>query len=599
MDSDHVAGAVVSIVQNGRVSLLKGYGIADTAPVRAVDPVNTLFRIGSLSKTFTWILLMREVERGRVKLEAPINEYLPPELKVSDQGFKQPIRVIDLLSHAPGFEDTALGHLFTDKPEAILPLETYMARHRPDRVREPGQFSTYSNYGTALAGVIVSRLNGVDYETLVERDIFKPLGLASTTFREPYPARAGLPAPMSPELAKRLSKGFTWNGAYLKPNGVEYITSVGPAGAVSTNAADMARYMLLLLNNGRLGDATIYGSDTAKAFRTPVMKTPETVNGWTHGFMESTLPGGFKGYGHGGATQYFMTYMTVIPELDLGIFISTNTPPGALLTDRLTRVVVDRFYARSAPSYATAKPGMIKDPQNYVGPFVSTRRAYSGLEKFFMLVTGGVNVAVSPDGYLMTNAGGQSRAWVPTGRPGEFRAPQGDAKLTFALDENGRAVSAADPYNTSQLQRVGPLMDVRVLATLAGLALFTALWMLPTRFKRLRSKHYATATARRVDQVGFATSLLWIAAFVGAGVWVATMDPERFLYEFPGALVIVSVLSLLAALATIGLMLVTYLVWRDRADWPLRKALQHTVAAVLFGAFAIWLANWGLLSPWA
>jgi hypothetical protein len=77
------------------------------------------------------------------------------------------------------------------------------------------------------------------------------------------------------------------------------------------------------------------------------------------------------------------------------------------------------------------------------------------------------------------------------------------------------------------------------------------------------------------------------------------MDPERFLYEFPGALVIVSVLSLLAALATIGLMLVTYLVWRDRADWPLRKALQHTVAAVLFGAFAIWLANWGLLSPWA
>ncbi len=150
MTTGHIAGAAVSVVQNGQVVLKKGYGFA--APGRAVDPDNTLFRIGSISKTFTWIAVMKEVEAGRMRLSAPIDLYLPEPLQIPDQGFAQPILVRDLMSHSGGFEDRTLGQLFERSPDRIRPLADYLREERPRRVRPSGQVSVYSNYGAMLAG---------------------------------------------------------------------------------------------------------------------------------------------------------------------------------------------------------------------------------------------------------------------------------------------------------------------------------------------------------------------------------------------------------------------------------------------------------------
>jgi CubicO group peptidase (beta-lactamase class C family) len=82
MDRDHIAGVTIAVVQNGQVVLKKGYGVASLKDGRAVDPDKTLFRIASISKTFTWIALMNEVEAGRMRLDTPINLYLPePKLR--------------------------------------------------------------------------------------------------------------------------------------------------------------------------------------------------------------------------------------------------------------------------------------------------------------------------------------------------------------------------------------------------------------------------------------------------------------------------------------------------------------------------------------
>ena len=147
MDEQHVAGVAVSVVQNGRVVLNKGYGFASFDPLRPVDPDTTLFRIGSITKTFTWILAMRAVEAGKLDLDAPINRYLPPDLQVPDEGFAQPIRMRDLMTHSAGFEDRFAGILFIFDPTRIVPLESYLRDYRTHRVREPGVVTSYSNYG--------------------------------------------------------------------------------------------------------------------------------------------------------------------------------------------------------------------------------------------------------------------------------------------------------------------------------------------------------------------------------------------------------------------------------------------------------------------
>lgn len=168
-----------------------------------VDPERSLFRIGSASKTFTWTVIMQLVEEGRLSLDYPVNDHLPPALQVPDQGYDEPIRVRHLMTHSPGFEDTALGHLFVRDPGAVLSLEEYLARYRPARVRPPGVVTAYSNYGVSLAGAKVSAVAGVPFEAYVERRILEPLGMDHTTFREPLGEDAEarrLPAPMRKDL---------------------------------------------------------------------------------------------------------------------------------------------------------------------------------------------------------------------------------------------------------------------------------------------------------------------------------------------------------------------------------------------------------------
>ncbi|HEU4617487.1 MAG TPA: serine hydrolase domain-containing protein, partial [Gammaproteobacteria bacterium] len=274
MDQFHIAGAAVSVVQDGRLVLEKGYGFASLDPPRRVDPATTLFRIGSISKTFTWIEVMKAVEAGKMDLDAPINTYLPADLRIPDEGFERPIRLRDLLTHSPGFEDRVLGVLFVKDPNRLLTMHDALARYRPKRVREPGTISSYSNYGAVLAGAAVAEVEGAFWQDLIERDILGPLGLMHVTGREPYAPRADLPKPMPASLASDVSTGFHWNGAGFDGRGFEYISESAPAGAMSASAGDMARYMLLLLGDGTLDGVTVFGPEAARAFRTPMTSLP-------------------------------------------------------------------------------------------------------------------------------------------------------------------------------------------------------------------------------------------------------------------------------------------------------------------------------------
>jgi CubicO group peptidase (beta-lactamase class C family) len=131
MARDHIAGVTIAVVQNGQVVLKKGYGVASLKDGRKVDPDTTLFRVGSISKTFTWIALMNEVEAGRMRLDTPINVYLPEKLQLKDQGKKTPVRLRDLMTHTAGFEDRALGQLFERDPRRERSLELYLRQERP------------------------------------------------------------------------------------------------------------------------------------------------------------------------------------------------------------------------------------------------------------------------------------------------------------------------------------------------------------------------------------------------------------------------------------------------------------------------------------
>jgi CubicO group peptidase (beta-lactamase class C family) len=230
------AGAVVVIVKDGSVLTQRGYGYADLAARRPMDPERTLLRAGSVSKLFTWTALMQLVERGKVALDADVNTYLDFQIPARDG---KPITVRNLMTHTPGFEEQLKSALTYD-PAAAQPFDALLKRWIPERIFAPGTMPAYSNYGAALAGYIVQRVSGMAFDDYMEAHVLGPLGMTSSTFRQPLPS--GLQA--------RMAKGYATASSPERPF---EIVGLAPGGALSAPATDVAKFMLAHLQRGRLG----------------------------------------------------------------------------------------------------------------------------------------------------------------------------------------------------------------------------------------------------------------------------------------------------------------------------------------------------------
>ena len=178
----------------------------------------------------------------------------------------------------------------------------------------------YSNYSTALAGAIVAQVSGMEYESYVEQNILVPLGLAHTTFREQYTPTEGLPQPMSAELAAHMAQNIEMRSGAWQAVPHEHIVSMAPAGAAVSTAADMARYMLALLDPQRLEAAGVLKADTfAQTARAVVPERTGNAGDASRLLQYAARRRrqrlGVDNLSHGGATLHFRSFMVVTDDL--------------------------------------------------------------------------------------------------------------------------------------------------------------------------------------------------------------------------------------------------------------------------------------------
>src|SRR4030095_11161437 len=169
----HIAGATVSVVRDGALFFAKGYGSAGVKKQRPVSADSTMFRIGSISKLFTWTAVMQLVEQGEVDLNNDVNKKLHFKIPAT---FPEPITLTHVMTHTPGLEDDPRD-LFTEDSSHITPMGKWLPAHMPKRVRPPGTYAAYSNWATAMAGYIVERVSGMPFDTYVDQNILEPLGM--------------------------------------------------------------------------------------------------------------------------------------------------------------------------------------------------------------------------------------------------------------------------------------------------------------------------------------------------------------------------------------------------------------------------------------
>lgn len=603
MQEDHIPGVAVSVVQNGQVLLKKGYGFASFDPRRTVDPDNTLFRLGDLSAAFTWLAVLKEVERSHMRLDAPINLYLPEKLQVRDEGYAEPVRLRDLMDHASGFEDRALGRLYERDPERVRALEVYLRQERPRRVLAPGMRAEYSDYDAALAGEALSQVTGQAYENLIEAEILRPAGLAHTTFREPRSAISGLPAPMPPGLARNLAQGFRWNGVSTQPRAFAYAGQIAPAASASSTAADMARYMTMLLGGGSIDGQAVFGPATAQAQHTVLLGAGPGLPGWTYGLIQQRLPNGIDGFGLDGSDLSSHAGMITAPALGLGVFVAANSETAGALIHRLPVLLVEHFFA----SPVGGSPSAASDPKMlsrvYGGHYLSEQRRYGGLEKFVDLLTRQTTVEAQSDGLLVVRSPDDTGVWIQNGQPGRFIAPDRALASAFEL-KNGRAVRWFSPTAHQSFVRVGWFVQPAGLAILTVAVLIASLATLIGLSVRDRREFRQTTIQSRASALQTTASILWIVAILALAAWGsgALADHAQAFFNWPGVFILMaSACALVAALASGGQLLMLPGVWRGgrRLDsWSTGRKLTFTVTVALFVLFSSMLAVWGALEPW-
>ena len=290
------------------------------------------------------------MEQGKVDLDADVNTYLT-QFKIPAT-FPQPITLRNLMTHTPGLEDGALGYLIVKTSEQSPPLADALEAHMPARVRPPttdwndGTGASYSNWGTALAGLIVANVSGVSYDEYIERNIFEPLGMQPELVPRAAARRA---------IADGMSKGYRYKGT-PESGDFELIHHFGPAGSMSSTATDMARFMIAHLQNGRLGDARILQEETAEYAHSRQLSPSPYINGAGLGFYE-TWVNGRRLIGHAGDTMYFHTDLALLESENLGVFVSYNSSdvlPFSARTD-LIQAFMDRYYPATLPPLDRAR----------------------------------------------------------------------------------------------------------------------------------------------------------------------------------------------------------------------------------------------------
>lgn len=572
MEAEGVAGVTLAIVHDGDVILARGYGKSDVDRGLPVEPDATLFRPGSISKTFVWTAVMQLVEQGRLDLDTDIRTWLP-ELPLNLR-HPEPITLSHLMAHTPGFEESVMGHLFTNAPEKVMPLAEYLTRFQPAQVRPPGTVPAYSNFGTALAGLIVANVTGMPFEDYVERYLFEPLGMRSSTFREPWgPQRRDA---IDPDLEARISRGYRrQDGAFLAGD-FEFIGSIGPAGALSTTAQDMARWMLVHLQEGELDGMRILEADTARRMQQRHHGLDPELPGMAHGFIEGRVHG-WRSIGHGGGTVHFLSDMQMFPELGFGVFISTNTAGGQAVLRGFVRTLVERhFEAGPDPIPRSPLAESDDDSGRYAGAYLSSRYNHSTLER--MLNFPILQVESVAPGRLAVSGFGATQRYHQVAAD-TFRDMETGTVLRFVADERGRSVRVLHSgVPVMVFDRVGPLGNPRVLLSVLAACLLVLLCVPVGAWLRRGDPPLQTDVERWSSGLAVGTAVAWLgfAALLALGLMSLAGDLGNFFYAIPNGWIYTALaVGLIGAGLTVLSALLLIPVWGG-GDWSLWRRLRHS-----------------------
>ncbi len=314
MESQNIPGAAYVLVNKDRTLLKKGFGYATLGENKTkVDPDSTIFRIGSISKTFTAAALLQLVDMKMIDLDKDVNSYLS-EVRVPSS-FSEAVTSRHLLTHSSGFDELGGRRVFDS--EELIPLGEFL-KDQLIRIREPGILPSYSTHAIALAGLVVENVSKQSLENYMKQNIWDPLDMKMTSMAIPK------------GLANKIATGYELDNGINLPQPWEYYHTY-PASEINSTVMEMGNYMRLFLNKGSFLGKQVLSENAALSMTTQQLPKHEDVDGFAFGFYKRTRFG-VESFGHGGDMLGFSSFLMLLPEKELGFFIVSHHEGGSLRT---------------------------------------------------------------------------------------------------------------------------------------------------------------------------------------------------------------------------------------------------------------------------
>jgi len=385
-----LSGMAVGVVRDGRLVYAKGFGLANARENKPVTS-DTVFRIASISKTFTALAVMQLWEQGKFQLDEPVNRYLKTYQVVHPDPSTPPITIRHLLTHTSGLgESRSARELLKEavlqksedsyRPDQEMPSlgEYYQGRLVSDVA--PEKKWAYANHGFATLGQMIEDISGEPFSEYMRRHVFEPLGMLKTDFD------------LSDRVKAELAQGYVFKKGRLKP--VDYMQFPGrAAGSVLTSVSEMSMYLSALMNGGCNEHGTIIQPETLRMMMTPQYQPDPHLAAMGLGFFLEDLDSHPAAW-HGGSLEGFNSALWVAPADRMGIVVFANSNTRAIyslaqgwLRDLIGLPDVEKRFP---------VPGMLASPhlwQELVGTY-GLPRGFNSNARSWMTFGGEIDIAV-------------------------------------------------------------------------------------------------------------------------------------------------------------------------------------------------------------
>jgi CubicO group peptidase (beta-lactamase class C family) len=430
-----VPGFALTLVSGEHGQQTGSGGLADRDSGRPVT-ADTLFRIGSITKTFNALAVLLLVEQGRLDLDASLRGIVPDPPLDNPWADQHPVRVAQLLEHSSGLLDITREEFDHNQP--FSSLEAAFAWRRRARLVQwpPGLHHLYSNANAGLAGLVIERVSGQDYQRFITARLLRPLGMRSAGLVDDETTR------------RRLATGYDSDGRTPIPY---WHMIFPPLGAINATPREMGALLELFLRRGMVGNRRLLDEASVERMERPAT-TLAARRGLRYGYglgLDQSLHKGFRWYGHGGDGDGYLSRFGYNREADAGYFLTIN----AFRHDAL-RAMTDRVqdYLTHALSPPRPPPSSI-DPDTLgalTGTYVAVTRRFewqapARLDEDRLQI-------VLEDGALYTRSSNGRRLLIPVG-PQLFRR-EGQPVATIAVAaQDGDLYLQADFGNYRRVEK--------------------------------------------------------------------------------------------------------------------------------------------------